>query len=377
MKKRHLETAAIHAGQGIDPATGSVAQPIYPSTTFERDMDGGYQRGYQYTRSANPNRASLETCMAELENGNVAAAFSSGMAAIHAVFQALKPGDHIIVPDDMYYGVKVLTSEIFDRWQLQISAVDMTDLKAVAAAISTDTRLIWCETPSNPQLKITDIAALAALAKQHDILLGCDNTWCSPIITRPLELGADVVMHSATKYISGHSDVLGGILVSDCDENDPFWQRIRGIQKEGGAVPAPMDCWLTLRGIQTLPLRVAAQSERAQIVAQWLVNHPKVTKVHYPGLKNHPQWTIAQQQMALMGGMLSFEIGDQADAAIAMTNKVKMIVRATSLGGTHSLIEHRRSIEGDMSTTPAGLLRLSVGLEHVEDIIADLEQALA
>lgn len=372
-KKRHFETAAIHAGQAVDPHTGAISQAIHPSTTFERDLDGGYERGYQYTRSGNPNRSSLETCMSELENGAASAAFSSGMAAVSAVFQCLKPHDHVIVPDDMYYGVKVLHQTIFDRWQLSVSPVDMTNLKAVEDAINDKTRLIWAETPSNPQLKICDIAALASIAKQHSLLLGCDNTWSTPVITRPLDLGADIVMHSSTKYIGGHSDVLGGIVT--VKEDNAFFAELRNVQKEIGAVPSPFDSWLTLRGLQTLALRVRAHTENAEQLAQWLIDHPKVAAVHYPGFESHPQHEIAKRQMALNGGMISFETKGDEQTAINLTHHVQMIKRATSLGGTHSLIEHRRSIEGDDSTTPPTLIRMSVGLEHILDIIEDLEQA--
>ncbi len=372
-KKHRFETAAIHAGQEVDPHTGAISQAIHPSTTFERDLDGGYERGYQYTRSGNPNRSSLETCMTELEGGAASAAFSSGMAAVSAVFQCLKPHDHVIVPDDMYYGVKVLHQTIFDRWQLAVSPVDMTNLKAVEEAINNNTRLIWAETPSNPQLKICDIAALASIAKRHGLMLGCDNTWSTPVITRPLELGADIVMHSSTKYIGGHSDVLGGIVT--VKEDNDFFEELRNVQKEIGAVPSPFDSWLTLRGLQTLALRVRAHSQNAEQLVQWLIDHPKVAKVHYPSLESHPQHDIAQRQMALNGGMISFETKGDEQTAIKLTHHVETIKRATSLGGTHSLIEHRRSIEGDDSTTPPTLIRMSVGLEHILDIIEDLEQA--
>jgi cystathionine gamma-synthase len=291
-----------------------------------------------------------------------------------SIFQALAPNDHVIAPLEAYHGILRLLRDVFARWQLGVDFVDMTDLNAVKNALRDETKLIWLETPSNPALKLTDIAALAEIAHSADALVACDNTW-SPIIQRPFELGADLVLHSTTKYFGGHSDVLGGAVIARRD--DEFFQRLREVQTVGGAVPAPFDCWLVHRGIQTLPWRIRAHSENALRVARFLESHPRVARVHYPGLASHPQHTLARRQMKLFGGMVSFEIKGNRATAIALPNETKIITRATSLGGVESLIEHRQSIEGPDTRTPETLLRLSVGLEHADDLIADLDRALA
>jgi cystathionine gamma-synthase len=348
--------------------------PIVLSTTFERSADGSYPSGYVYARSENPNRAALESCLAELEGGEAAAAFASGQAATHAVLQSLATGDHVLLPADSYWATRGLALEVFDRWGLAYDIVDMTDLDAVRAHLRPATRLVWVETPSNPLLRITDIAAVAELAHGAGARLVVDNTWPSPLGQQPLALGADLVMHSTTKYLGGHSDLTGGAVITRAQ--DDFWSMLTTVQVTGGAIPAPFDCWLLLRSISTLPYRVRAQSAHAQAVAEFLADRPQVEAVHYPGLPRHPGHAIAARQMALFGGMLSVQIRGGADAAMAVAGRVRLFTRATSLGSVESLIEHRASVEGAHSKTPPNLLRVSVGLEHPDDLIADLAQAL-
>src|SRR5215813_12882405 len=368
-----IETVAVHAGHEVDPATGAVAAPIYLSTTFERDIEGTYSRGFMYTRNDNPNRKTLERGVSMLEGGEAAAAFASGMGATMSILQALSPGDHVLAHIDAYYGTSRLIREIFVRWGLDVDFVDMSDLTAVKKGLRPNTKLAWSETPSNPLLKVVDLAALAEIAHDAGAICVCDNTW-APVLQRPFNLGADLILHSTTKYFGGHCDVLGGIVVSNV-END-FFQRIRGIQYEGGAVPSPFDCWLILRGMRTLPWRMRAHSENAMRVAEFLSKHRKVSHVHYPGLKAHPGHEIAAKQMSMFGGMLSFEVKDGRDAAMSVAARTKLFIRATSLGGVESLIEHRASIEGAGTTSPEGLLRLSIGLENADDLIEDLNQAM-
>jgi cystathionine gamma-synthase len=370
----HVETLAVHAGRRHDDPTGAVMPPIQLSTTFERNADGSYPTQYVYARSENPNRIALEECLAALEGGAAAAAFASGMAAIAATFQCLAPGDHVLLPDDLYHGTRRFVREILGPWGLAHEFVDMTDLGTVRAAIRPTTRLVWVETPSNPLLKITDIAAVAEIAHDGSALVAVDNTWASPIGQQPLSLGADLVMHATTKYLGGHSDILGGAMIAR--ENESFFQRLSTIQKIGGAVPAPFDCWLLLRSIRTLPYRMRAHAENAGTIARFLSGHPAVAAVHYPGLPSHAGHAIATRQMRFFGGMLSVQIKGGAEEALAVAAKVKVFTRATSLGGVESLIEHRASIEGPYGSTPPNLLRISVGLEHPADLVADLEQAL-
>ena len=367
-----IETVAVHAGHAADETTGAVAPPIHLSSTFERNADGTY-RGFSYSRSGNPNRQALEQALAAVEGGSDAAAFGSGIAASAAVFQALRPGDHVIAPAEAYHGTGKLLRDVCVPWGLQVAFVDMTDLAAIRAAVTPQTRLIWAETPSNPQLKVTDLAAVSRIA--HDAGARCvvDNTW-APVVQRPFEQGADLVVHSTTKYIGGHSDVTGGIVVAR--ESSEFFERVRMLQGTGGAIPSPFDCWLVLRGVQTLPWRMRAHSENALAVARFLAAHPKVERVDYPGLPTHPSHEVAAQQMSAFSGMLSFHVQGGRESAIAVAAKVRIFVRATSLGGVESLIEHRASITGESPLTPQGLLRCSIGLEHPDDLIADLEQAL-
>jgi cystathionine gamma-synthase len=368
-----IETLAVHAGHAIDPATGAVSAPIHLSTTFERDVEGTYSRGFMYTRNDNPNRQALEQGIAALEGGAGAAAFASGTGATMAIFQALSPGDHVLAHVDAYYGTSRLLREIFLRWGLQIDFVDMSDLAAVKKALRSKTKVVWAETPSNPLLKIVDLAAVAEIVHDAGAVFVCDNTW-APVLQRPFDLGADLILHSTTKYFGGHCDVAGGIVVSKLE--DDFLAQIRSIQYTGGAVPSPFDCWLILRGMRTLPWRMRAHSENAQKVADFLAQHRQVERVHYPGLTNHPAQQIAHKQMSQFGGMLSVQVKGGCDAAIGVTVKTKIFIRATSLGGVESLIEHRASIEGPGTKSPENLLRLSIGLENADDLIEDLDQAL-
>ena len=370
----HPETLAIHAGRTVDPTTGAVTPPIHLSTTFERAPDGSFPHGFMYTRNHNPNRNALEECLAALEGGTDAAAFSSGSAATMSLIQSLAPGDHVVAPTNAYYGTGKLLRDMFAPWGLQVSFVDMRDVAAVAAALRPNTKLVWLETPSNPLLGITDIAAVVERAHAVGAMVACDNTFATPLGQRPLELGADFVMHATTKYLGGHSDILGGALIAR--EASPLWERVRSIQIMGGAVPSPFECWLVLRGIQSLPYRMRGHSANALAVASFLIEHPNVEAVHYPGLPTHPDHAVAARQMLQWGGMLSFQVRGDETRALAVAAKVQLWTRATSLGGPESLIEHRASIEGAGTTTPANLLRLSVGLEHPDDLLADLAQAL-
>jgi cystathionine gamma-synthase len=347
---------------------------IHVSTTFERAQDGAYPSGYDYIRNGNPNRRSLEAALAELEGGAGAVSFASGMAASHAVFQALSPGDHVIAPLDAYFGTAKLLRTQLERWGLEASFVDMADLGAVQAALRPSTRLVWTETPSNPTMAVTDLRAVAAIAKSHGALTACDNTWATPFLQRPLALGIDLVMHSTTKYLSGHSDAMGGAVVARA--NGAMAERLRSLQAEGGAVPSPFDSWLVLRGIRTLPWRMRAHCSNAAAVAAFLSSHPRVERVHYPGLPSDPGHAVARAQMDEPGGMLSFVVRGGRAEAFDVAARLKLFIRATSLGGPESLVEHRASIEGPGTRAPEGLLRLAIGLEHPDDLVDDLRQAL-
>jgi len=373
-RKVRVETLAVHAGHEIDPATGAVAPPIHLSTTFERDVEGTYSRGFMYTRNDNPNRNALEEGVSALEGGAAAAAFGSGMAAAMGLLAALAPGDHVLAHVDAYYGTSRLLRDLFLRWKLEADFADMSDLPSVKKALRPNTKLVWMETPSNPLLKIVDLAAVTKIAHEAGAICVCDNTW-APIIQRPFEVGADFILHSTTKYFGGHCDVLGGIIIAKRD--DAFFQAVRSIQSSAGAVPSPFDCWLILRGMKTLPWRMRAHCENAAKVAEFLAQNRNVERVHYPGLKSHPGYDIAKRQMSMFGGMLSFEAKGGREAAMEVAAKTKIFTRATSLGGVESLIEHRASIEGPGTTSPDGLLRCSIGLEHPDDLIEDLDQALA
>ena len=372
-----IETTAVHAGRHIDPATGAVALPIHLSSTFERSPEGDYPRGFSYSRENNPVRRSLEQCLAALEGGSEAISFSSGLAVATAVVQGLEPGDHIVAPDDVYWGLRKVIGELFARAGIETTYADMTQPDAIRAAMRPATRLVWLETPSNPLMRITDLSAIAAIAREpgRRAITVCDGTFATPVLQRPLDCGIDMVVHSTTKYISGHSDVVGGVLIARF--NNYLFERARKSQRYGGAVPSPFDCWLSLRGIETLPCRVRVHSENAMALAQFLERHPKVEAVHYPGLPQHPGHAAARRQMCGgFGGMLSFQVRGGREDAMGVAARCELFIRATSLGGTHSLIEHRASIEGPDTKTPQNLLRVSVGLEHIDDLIADLTAAL-
>ncbi|MEO8634363.1 MAG: PLP-dependent transferase [Gemmatimonadales bacterium] len=370
----HPETLAVHAGSSPDPVTGAVAVPLHLSTTFERSPDGSFPHGFSYIRDANPNRRALEQALAALEGGTTGIAFSSGMAAISALFLSLRPGDHLLAPLDAYYGTAKLLREQFGPWGLEISFADMTDLGAVRAAMRANTKLVWMETPSNPLIAVTDIAAVAALAHDAGALAACDNTWATPLLQQPLALGADVVMHATTKYIGGHTDSMGGLLVVKASGS--LADRLRAIQGSHGAVPGPFDCWLALRGLRSLPARMRVHAANAAAVARFLESHAGVERVHYPGLPSDPGHDIARRQMPAFGGMLSCVVPGGRARAFDVANRLTLFTRATSLGGPESLVEHRASVEGTASRAPEGLLRISVGLEHPDDLCADLAGAL-
>lgn len=369
-----LETLLVHAGHEPDPATGAVSPPIYLSTNFAREPDGSLPHGFLYARSENPNRRALERALAPLEGGAVAFGFASGMAATTALLQSLQSGDHVIAPSDAYYGTAKVLREVFARWGLASSFVRMADPAAVERAITPRTRLVWIETPSNPALAMTDIGAVSRVARAAGALTVCDNTWATPLLQRPLELGADVVMHATTKYLAGHGDVTGGALV--LREDGELAERLRVVQTVGGAVPSPFDCWLVHRGLRSLAHRMRGHCDNAERVAGFLAGHSAVEVVHYPGLPGDPGHDLAKRQMRRYGGMVSVQIRGGAAAALGVVSRVGLFTRATSLGGPESLIEHRASSEGPGSTTPPGLLRMSVGLEHPDDLIEDLDRAL-
>jgi len=373
-KTYRFETLAVHAGHGVDPATGAVTEPIHLSTTFEREADGSYPHGFLYSRNHNPNRNGLEAALAALEGGTSSAAFGSGLASVTAIFQGLQPGDHVVAPKDIYHGTANVLKHLFAKWTVSASFVDMTRLDEVQRAMQPNTRIVWIETPSNPLIQCVDIAAIADIAHRGGARAVADNTFASPVLQRPLDLGCDMVMHATTKYLGGRSDVLGGVAITRAD--DEAFAQVRTAQLFGGAVPSPFDCWLVMRSLPTLPYRMQAHCANASKVANFLSTHPKVSAVHYPGLESSPFHALAKKQMSGFGGMLSFETKGGKDAAMTVAAHVDVFTRATSLGGVESLIEHRASIEGPESKTPQGLLRVSVGLEHADDLIDDLAQAL-
>ncbi len=370
----HKETLAVHAGHGVDPTTGAVAPPIHLSTTFERAADGSYPTGYIYSRSGNPNRTGLETALAAIEGGAAAAAFASGSAATLAVLQALSPGDHVVAPTDAYHGTRRILRDLMARWGLGVTFVDMTDLAAVERSIEPRTKVIWVETPSNPLLHVTDIAAVVALAGAGGARVVCDNTWATPALQQPLAHGAALVVHSTTKYLGGHSDVLSGAVVAKAE--DEFFARVREVQTVGGGVAAPFDAWLVARGIRSLHWRMRGHVANAAAIAAFLHDDERVEAVYYPGLPEHPNHEVARRQMSGFGGMVSFRPRGDAANALAVVGRAQLFTRATSLGGTESLIEHRASVEGPQTRTPGNLIRMSIGLEHADDLIADLDGAL-
>ncbi|MGW3769222.1 cystathionine gamma-synthase [Actinomadura verrucosospora] len=377
--QRGFETLAIHAGQEPDPVTGAVVPPIYQVSTYKQDGIGGLRGGYEYSRSANPTRTSLEVCLAETEGGARGLAFASGLAAEDALLRTVcKPGAHVIVPNDAYGGTYRLFAKVAQPWGVEFDPVPLGDIAAVRAAVRPDTKIIWVETPTNPLLGVADIAALAAVARDAGALLAVDNTFASPYLQRPLELGADVVVHSTTKYIGGHSDVVGGALIAaDAD----LGERLAFHQNAMGAVAGPFDAWLTLRGIKTLGVRMDRHCANAERVAELLTRHPSVRQVLYPGLPDHPGHEIAAKQMKAFGGMVSFRM-ESEEAAVRVCERTKLFTLGESLGGVESLIEHpgrmtHASAAGSPLEVPADLVRLSVGIEDAADLLRDLEQALS
>jgi cystathionine gamma-synthase len=369
-----FETKAIHAGAAVDEGTGAIAPPIHLSTTFERDPEGATPRGYSYVRDANPTQHRLEEALAAIDSGEAALAFASGMSAASALLQSLPAGGHVLFPDDSYYAIRTIAGDYVPKWGTTSDFIAMEDLNGVRAAMRESTRVVWCETPSNPLMKIVDIAALAEIAHARGAMLIVDGTFATPALQRPIELGADVVLHSTTKYLGGHSDVQGGSLAFA--KRDDFFTAVEHTRTILGGVASPFNSWLVLRGIRSLAARMRVHCENARAIAELLAAHPNVERVHYPGLASHPRHDIARRQMSAFGGMLSFLVRGGREEALRVTARTKVIVRATSLGGTESLIEHRASSEGPNSRTPQNLLRMSVGLENTQDLIEDLTQAL-
>jgi cystathionine gamma-synthase len=369
-----VETLTVHAGAAPDPATGAVAPPIHLSTTFEHGPASENLRGYTYIRENNPTQVRLEEALAAVEGGEAALVFASGMAAGTAYLQAQPAGAHVLFQDDLYYDFRNIAREYLPRWGMSASAVDMTDLAAVKAALRPETRLVWLETPSNPLMKVCDIAAIAEMAHGTGARVLVDGTFAPPTIQRPLEMGADAILHSTTKYLGGHSDVQGGGLV--LRKKDELYDRSRRNRQVLGGVASPFASWLVLRGLRSLGCRVERHCANALILARALAAHERVSAVHYPGLESHSGHSVARRQMKAFGGMLSLQVKGGREAAVGVVSRVKLFLSATSLGGTESLIEHRRSSEGSTSRTPDDLLRVSVGLEHPDDLVADLLQAL-
>jgi cystathionine gamma-synthase len=374
-----FDTLAIHAGQDPDALTGAVTVPIYQTSTYKQDGVGGLRGGYEYSRSANPTRTALEESLAAIEGGTRGLAFASGLAAEDTLLRAVcRPGDHVILPGDAYGGTYRLVARVHTNWGLEYTPVPLSDLAAVRAAVRENTKVIWCETPTNPLLGIADIAALAEIAHAAGALLVVDNTFATPYLQQPLVLGADVVVHSTTKYLGGHSDVVGGALIS----RDPeLGQELMFHQNAMGAVPGPFDSWLVLRGIKTLGVRMDRHCENAERIAAYLLDHPAVDAVFFPGLLEHPGHDIAARQMTNFGGMVSFTLRGGEEAALKVCELVQLFILGESLGGVESLIEHpgrmtHASVAGSPLEVPDNLVRLSVGIENVEDLLADLAQAL-
>ncbi|MFJ4435595.1 cystathionine gamma-synthase [Streptomyces sp. NPDC088923] len=375
----NFETVAIHAGNTADPLTGAVVPPIYQVSTYKQDGVGGLRGGYEYSRSANPTRTALEENLAALEGGRRGLAFASGLAAEDCLLRTLlAPGDHVVIPDDAYGGTFRLFAKVVSRWGVDFSVADTSNPSAVRAALTDRTKAVWVETPSNPLLGITDIAAVAAVAQEAGAKLVVDNTFASPYLQQPLALGADVVVHSMTKYMGGHSDVVGGALVVS---DETLAEELAYHQNAMGAVAGPFDSWLVLRGIKTLAVRMDRHSENAARVAEMLTRHPKVTRVLYPGLSEHPGHEIAAKQMRSFGGMVSFQVAGGEEAAVAVCDRAKLFTLGESLGGVESLLEHpgrmtHASAAGSPLEVPADLVRLSVGIENADDLLDDLRQAL-
>lgn len=369
------ETLFVHAGAEADAETGAVAQPIHLSTTFVHGPSGERRAGYEYVREGNPTQDRLETALAALEGGAGALAYASGMAAMAGLLDCLPAGSHLLYPSDCYTGLRVLAREFLPQRGVSAAGVDMADLDAVRAALTPATRCLWLETPSNPQLRVCDIAALAQIARARGAIAVCDNTFATSLLQQPLALGADVAMHSTTKYFGGHSDVQGGALVFA--RRDALFAAALHRRHVTGGVLAPFNAWLTLRGLRSLPARMTMHCANARRVAEFLAAHPRVERVNWPGLALHPGHAIAAKQMRDFGAMLSIEVRGGRAAALAVAGKLRLFLNATSLGGCESLVEHRASVEGPQPVSPQGLLRFSIGLEHAEDLVEDLRQALA
>jgi cystathionine gamma-synthase len=375
-----FNSRAIHAGQEPDSLTGSVAVPIYQTSTYKQDGVGGTRGGYEYSRSGNPTRTALEECLAAIEGGARGLAFASGLAAEDTLLRTLcVPGDHILLPDDAYGGTYRLVARVFTRWGVEFTPVAMHDPAAVAAAIRPNTRVIWVETPTNPLLNIVDIAALAEISRQHQTVMVVDNTFASPYLQQPLALGADVVVHSTTKYLGGHSDVIGGALVARDAE---LGEQLAFHQNAMGAISGPFDAWLVMRGIKTLGVRMDRHCSNAEQIVGFLTQHPAVTSVLYPGLPQHPNHEVAARQMKGFGGMVSFRVRGGEEAALKVCGLTELFTLGESLGGIESLIEHpgrmtHASVAGSPLEVPGDLIRLSVGIENIEDLLADLTAALA
>jgi cystathionine beta-lyase/cystathionine gamma-synthase len=375
-----FSTRALHIGQGPDPATGAVVQPIHMATTYAQQGVGKHQ-GFEYSRTGNPTRNALEECLAALEGARHCLAFASGLGAETTLMFLLEPGDHVVYMEDVYGGTFRLFDKVLKRYGLEFSGVDASDLDVVERAMTPRTKMLWLESPTNPLLRVVDIDAVSEIAHSHGAIVCVDNTFATPYLQQPLHLGADVVVHSATKYLGGHSDVVGGALMTGSDDLE---KKLRFHQNAVGAVPSPFDCWLLLRGVKTLALRVERQSENATVVARALSGHRAVKRVYYPGLEDNPQRPVAARQMRLFGGMLSFEVADEA-TAFRTLERLKIFALAESLGAVESLAEHPARMthasipaaERARAGVGDGLIRLSIGVEDVADLLADLEQALA
>ena len=371
----HVQTIAVHGGDTHNEITNDVIQSIHLSTTFERKKDGSLNE-YSYTRSGNPNRLTVENKIAAIEGAVMTVAFSSGLAAVNAIFEnVLVSGDHVIMPDDCYHGTRSLLDKFFKRRNITFEQTDMTEISNIEKLINENTKLIWIETPSNPQLKIADIKAIVTLAKKHNIITACDNTFATPLLQKPLEMGVDFVMHSSTKFFSGHSDILGGIVCTN--HQNEMSNNIRDYQITAGAVPSPFDCWLLNRSLATFPLRFVTQCSTAFDIAVWLDTHTAIEKVFYPGLPSHKNHAVALQQMTNgFGSIISILVKGGKAEAMQFASKLIIFKHATSLGGVESLVEHRRSVEGDNPISPDNLIRISIGIEHIDDLKNDLLQAL-
>ncbi|MFH1892543.1 MAG: cystathionine gamma-synthase [Candidatus Zixiibacteriota bacterium] len=379
--KTRFETRAIHAGQSPDPSTGAITTPIFQTSTYVQEGVGGH-KGYEYSRTDNPTRTALQECLASLENAKYGLSFASGMSTISTIMNLLKAGDHVVSSDDVYGGTYRIFEQVFRNYDLKYDYVNTSNLSEIESAIKPETKMVWVETPTNPLLKITDLKGAAEICRKHNLISCVDNTFGTPYFQKPLDYGIDIVMHSVTKFLGGHADTVGGALMTS---NDKLYDRLKFCQNAVGAIPGPFDCWLVLRGVKTLAVRMERHAQNAGQIANWLEAHPKVRKVIYPGLESHPGHEIAKKQMTGFGGLISFEIdGSQADAVKFLDN-VKLFALAESLGGVESLIEHpglmtHASIPAEVRHEKGlsdNLIRISVGIEHVDDLIADLDDALA